>query len=212
MDFSQNYIQITTLPPAYKNSSPDFDSFMNSVALGLTMGTEAIDALIKNASFSTSTYTWMNAWGTLLVVPRNITETSDQYLTRIKDLINTGNATPVVIQNYIQQVYNIKVVYTENFPTPGYVLTFNGVISDFQQLANDLARIRPVGVPFLPFYAISGGNYANTINFLGGWRTTGSYLTSSTTTITPFLSENTNSAMNTLPISFLTSPVINPNI
>ncbi len=214
MDYSQNRAQLSILPPVYKNSAPTYDFFMNSVAMGLTLYTEAVDALINNATFTNSKYNWLNAWGSLFVVPKGNYENSSAYLIKIQDIISNGNATPVRIQNYIYTVYGITVKIIENFtstPNYGYTLQFNGTVYDMQQLATDLSRIRPAGVPIY-FEIISGGNYLNTINFIGTYRTTGSYLSFPTTLYNPNLPNNTNSAVNTLPTNFLTSTSINPSL
>lgn len=214
MDYSQNRAQLSILPPVYINASPDYDYFMNSMAIGLTMYTEAVDALMNNASFATAKYSWLNAWGSLFVVPRGSFENSGQYALKIQNLINSGNATPVRIQNYIYDTYKVFVTITENFnssPNYGYTLKFNGSIYDMQELARDLARIRPAGVPIY-FDVLSGGNYINTINFIGTWRTTGSYLSYPSTLYNPNLPSSTNNAVNTLPTNFLTSTAINPNL
>jgi hypothetical protein len=215
VDYTQNKAQISILPPAYKNPSPSYEFFMNSVAMGLTLYTEAIDALVNNASFTTSKYNWLNTWGNLFVVPRGTYENSSQYSLKIQNLISTGNGTPIRIQDYIYNIYGVYVTISENFisgtPNYGYTLKFNGSIYNMKQLALDLNRVRPAGVPIY-FDIISGGNYINTINFIGAWRTTGSYLSFPITAFNPNLPESTNNAQNTLPTNYLTATAINPNL
>lgn len=212
MNYSQVQAQLSILPPVYKNPSQDYDYFINSVAMGLTFYTEAMDALMNQAVFTSAKYNWLKAWGSLFVVPQGQYENSSQYFLHIQEVINKGNSTPVRIQQYIQDIYNVTVVYSENFPTPGYTLTFNGQVSDMQQLAIDLGRIRPAGIPAFPFYILAGGSYLNTINFIGSKRVTGSYLALPITPFTPNVGDATLNAINNLPTNYLTSTAINPNI
>lgn len=200
--------QLNQLPRTFWKPGQTYQNLIASIASGLDSFTGPANALVSQATLTTARYKWLDLWGLLFSVPRLPSETDTQYLNHILSILNEGNTTPVRIESYIENIYNLTVTLTENFPNVGYTLTFEGSSADLNQLAADLGRIRPAGVPFFPLYVLQGAFYANTINFLNGWRVPGSYVINSSVPIFPTISASTTNALNTIPTQYLTDPIL----
>jgi hypothetical protein len=208
LDLQNIQNQLNRLPDTFRKPGQTYKDWTNAVALGLDCYTNATNALTAQGTITTSRYKWLDLWGKLFSVSRLSIETDAQYLARILNTINFGNVTPVRIETFLKQSWNLLATVQENFPQTGFVLLFNGQIQNLKQIVQDLNRIRPAGISFTPFYVLNGGLFVNTINFIGNWRVTGDYVSSPLVPYLPGLVALTTNAKNTIPTTFLTDPIL----
>ena len=214
MNYSDVYTQITTLPPTYLRPGQTFAGLMSSFAYGVSRFTESVDFMMQsNSSLATMDALWLEMVGNIVSVPRNNNVTTSQYLTQIQTIVAEVQGTPVSLVRFLS-LQNISVTYSDKFSGPGdfstigYNLAFETPVSNYDQIALSLKRVRPAGVPFT-FSTISGGLYLNTINYIGGYDVTGYYLLSPFNNIPFTIPETTNNAFVNLPTRYLTDPYVN---
>ena len=209
-----NY-QLGDLPDTYKRSGPTYEWVMNSLTAALDRYTSSSNSVVSMANFTNAQGKWLDFWGQLLGGINRINDFTDaDYMALITQTILEGKGPPVAILDYVKLIYGIKASITENFPSVGWYLKFGSSFpqSQYNQLALTLANVRPAGVPFTPFYTISGGLYLGTVNYLGRDRVTGSYLGLSVTQFNFTIPNSTNNVTNSLPTLFLSDPQINPSL
>ena len=179
----------------------------------LTRYTGGTDGLMAQLDFSQAVGPWLDVWGRLFVVPRNQDESDNDYYNRIVMTLVAGRVTPVAILIYLRTL-GITANLVENFVNPSFSLEFTTplTVAGFDALAQNLAAVRPAGVPFLPFEVLQGGLYVGTVNFVDAPKVTGGYLDSPVKTFTPSIAQSTNNSEPLLPTTYLTDPTLNPGL
>ena len=209
-----NY-QLGDLPDTYKRSGPTYEWVMNSLTAALDRYTSSSNSVVSMANFTNAQGKWLDFWGQLLGGINRINDFTDaEYMTLITNTLLDGKGPPVAILDYVSLIYGIKANITENFPNVGWYLKFGSSFpqSEYNQLALTLGNVRPAGVPFTPFYTISGGLYLGTVNYLGRDRTTGAYIGQPVNSFSFQIPSSTNNVTSSLPTLFLTDTQINPGL
>ena len=217
MNFSQVQNQLNDLPATFKRPGTPYTQIVNSETVGIYRGTAASNALISQVqNFNNAQYGWLDIWGLLFSTPRLTPSTggaeADQnYRTRIAYTVRAGAGTPVAIASWILATWGITVTVTESLPTVGYTITFPATVTvqQISMILASIARIRPAGVPILGILQVGSGLFVQTINFVGGQRTTGAYLTGGTSVTSATIPATTNNFVPGLPDVLLNDPLLN---
>jgi hypothetical protein len=213
MQFQDVAARLGGLPPTFKRPGPGFQALANSQTAALFRYTGASDGVIQQLDFRQAVGPWLDAWGKLFVIPRNINESDDAYQNRIVMTLLAGRCTPNAILIYLQTL-GIKATLVEDFVNAAYHIQFTTPLTPagFNALAQNLGAVRPAGVPFLPFQILQGGLYVGTIDFLNAPKVTGAYLDTPLKSFTPTIAVSTNNSVPLLPTLFLTDPTLNPGL
>ena len=201
--------QILDLPPSFKPGDATWQACMNSFLMAMDTQGSSTDALAQQLSFTTSSGKWLTLWGLLFGLPRLSGESDESYSLRIQDTLLGHASTVAGIGSWIENVFNTNVSITENIPSqPGYTITFATplTLEAYTGIANNLSRIRPAGVPFLPFHISSSGAYLDTLIFLGMGSAPGAYLGSGLSSLSPTVGLTTNAWIGTLPANYFNIP------
>jgi uncharacterized membrane protein len=212
MDFPAVQEQLNDLPPTFTRPNAPYLQLNDAIALALTVYCNAADGTATQLTFGNAQYGWLDVWGLLFGLPRNLNEGDAVYASRIAFQVLAGAGPPGQIENWIQVVYGITATVTENFPAVGYTISFAGAVTTAQatQILAGLAYVRPAGVPITGLFAIGSGLIMNTINFFDAAEVIGGYLTDANEAIVVPLASSTNNAVPLLPTLFLTDPTLNP--
>lgn len=213
MDFAAVKARLDDLPATYTRPGPGFQALDLAQTAALTRYTGGTDGLMAQLDFSQAVGPWLDVWGRLFVVPRNQDESDNDYYNRIVMTLVAGRVTPVAILIYLRTL-GITANLVENFVNPSFSLEFTTplTVAGFDALAQNLAAVRPAGVPFLPFEVLQGGLYVGTVNFVDAPKVTGGYLDSPVKTFTPSIAQSTNNSEPLLPTTYLTDPTLNPGL
>lgn len=213
MQFQDVAARLGDLPPTFKRPGPGFQTIASSQTAALFRYTGASDGVIQQLDFRQAVGPWLDAWGKLFVIPRNTNESDDTYQNRIVMTLLAGRCTPNAILIYLQSL-GINATLVEDFVNAAYHIQFTTALTPaaFNSLAQNLASVRPAGVPFLPFQILQGGLYVGTIDFLNAPKVTGAYLDTPLKSFTPTIAVSTNNSVPLLPTLFLTDPTLNPGL
>ena len=213
MQFSDVKVRLDDLPPTYLRPGTGFQNWDLAQTAGLFRYTNGSDGVINQLNFIQAFGPWLDVWGKLFVIPRNTNESDDAYQNRIVMTLLAGTCTPNAILIYMKTL-GINATLVENFSTSSYIIEFTAPLTaaGFNALAQNLARVRPAGVPFLPFAVLQGGLYIGTVDFLNAPKVTGAYLDSPLKGFTPVISAFTNNSVPLLPTLFLSDPILNPGL
>lgn len=222
MDWNAVSYQLGDVPRTYKRSGLTYTWLNNSFVSGLHRYTNAVDGIMSMAVFSNATGKWLDVWGQLFGVGRLNSETDSAYNNRITQTLLLLKGTPLAIISFVQLTFGLTASVIENLfnadgtamTEPSWNLKFGSAFpeSQYNQLAQTLAFVRPAGVPFSPFYVLGGGLYLGTLNYLGRARVTGSYLGNPQAPFNFTIPATTNNALPLLPTLFLTDPTLNPGL
>lgn len=213
MNWNQLTYQLNDLPKTYKRTGAVFTYLTNSIAAGLYKYNKSSSEVINMATFTNASGRWLNVWGALLGGIYRLKGMNDlQYSVYITNTLLAQKGPPIAIENYVQQVYNIKNQVFEYFPAAGWSLELFGAFpsNKLNDLVLSLDVVRPAGVPLLPLIVLDGGLFMNTVNYLGRGRVTGSYIGNPSVTFSFNLYPSTNNVVSQLPTLYLTDPTLNP--
>jgi hypothetical protein len=213
MQFQDVKARLDDLPPGYTRLGAGFQAFDLSQTAALFRYTGASDGILNQLNFVQAVGPWLDAWGKLFGIERNINESDDAYQNRITMTLLAGRCTPNAILIYLQTL-GINATIEEDFVNCAFHLQFTAPLTTaaFAALAQNLAAVRPAGVPFLPFQVLQGGLYVGTINFLDAPKVTGAYLDTPLKSFTPTIAVSTNNSVPLLPTLFLSDPTLNPGL
>jgi len=210
MNFDDVKGQLTDLPEgAFQRFGPIFASLINSISAAISRETRAIDQLSNMINLPTARWGWLSAIGLLYGIQRNQYENDNQFRIRLLGTLTATTGTPTSIVKFIKLALNINSSISENFSLYSYQINYTNVPSQavIQQVAINIVRVRPAGIPF-ESSVLKGGLYLNTLNYFNVKRVTGAYLTNPSTNITLTLAPNTNNQFALLPTSLITDPYI----
>lgn len=213
MQFADVKARLDDLPLTFTRPGPGFQTFDRSQTAALFRYTNASDGVLNQLDFRQAVGPWLDAWGKLFVIPRNINESDDAYQNRIVMTLLAGRCTPNAILIYLQTL-GITATLQEDFVHAAFHIQFTTPLTTagFAALAQNLGNVRPAGVPFLPFEVLQGGLYVGTIDFLDAPKVTGAYLDSPLKSFTPTIATSTNNSVPLLPTLFLSDPTLNPGL
>lgn len=198
------------LPTTFTRVGHPYDQFIDSVTTALARYTTTADGVqTQIATFPGAVDGWLDTWGLLWSLPRQVNEANSAYATRIQETVLAWMGTLPAIQTWLSLFAsggtvqeNTGLGYNINLPaalTPSQVLNF--LVS--------LNRIRPAGVPFT-VNQIGVGTYLGTIDFLGDGAMVGDYFALGTQSLALPLGATQLSALPLLPLLFLTDPSLAP--
>jgi hypothetical protein len=166
MDFPTIWRQLQDVPATFRREGTPYAWLIDSFTSGLYLFCQASDALQQQYNFDTSAEGWIDVWGDLAGITRNVNEPNSVYKNRIANTVLAWRDSPVAIERFIQLVENVTALVAENDPI-GYRLYFPTVfdLSAINQIVLDIKYVRPAGVPFQVFS--QRGTYLDTINFYG---------------------------------------------
>jgi hypothetical protein len=213
MQFQDVKARLDDLPPTFKRLGPGYQAFDLAQTAALARYTGASDGILNQLNFVQAVGPWLDAWGKLFGIPRNVNESDDTYQNRIVMTLLAGRCTPNAILIYLKTL-GITATLEEDFVNAAYHIQFTSPLTTagFASLAQNLTAVRPAGVPFLPFQVLQGGLYVGTIDFLDAPKVTGAYLDSPLKSFTPTIALSTNNSVSLLPTLFLTDPTLNPGL
>lgn len=210
MNYSDVQSQILDLPDAFQRLGPQFAALVSAFTASMSRSTRAIDQIAGQINIQTARWGWLDSIGKLYGILRNQFETDPQYRVRLLGTLSTTTGTPTSIVNFLKLSLNLNTSVTENFSLVSYQINFFTPPSSqmLQNVAINLVRVRPAGIPFLPFFTLTGGLFLDTLNYLGGKLVTGSYLSKPSVSVNLTLAENTNNPQPLLPVVYLQDPYI----
>lgn len=216
MNYQDILNQLDTLPYTFLRPGSGFASIQAAKAAALMRYAGAIDGLVRQLQFSQASGVWLDVWGKLFSIPRNIQESDGSYASRISATLVSGRATPVAMLIYLKVALGITATISEDFVHTVWQLTFQSqqvTNAQFSQLLENLSYVRPAGVPTLASVGGKGGLFLGTVNYLGNApRTTGAYLETGTGGLDINISAYTNNSKPLLPTTYLSDPTINPGL
>ena len=213
MDLPAVLAQINDLPATFRPAGNPYAQLIASKAAALAVFTEGADATMSQVQvFSGAVDGWIDVWGLLFGVPRNVGEGNVPYAVRIAETVLAWVGTGPSIQAWLNLFAPGGTTF-ENTPGPGYTIALPASMSP-AQVANFLAsfnRIRPDGVPFVVLQ--SGlGMYLNAEAFAGKGTDIGSYLPHGTQVVPLDLNATTCSSQPLIPTVLMTDPLLNPGL
>jgi hypothetical protein len=213
MQWADILARLNDLPDTYLRSGATFNWWQNAQVAGLYKDANAVDGTLSQADFVNAVFSWVDMWGQLNNILRFNNETDAEYITRIQFLATVPGGAPASISEFLSEVESFQAAVSEDFATCSWSLSFQSNVTptQYDQVASDLAYVRPAGVPF-KFSALSGGLFLGTLNYLKAPRVTGAFLLSPTTSVIPNIPQSTNNALPTLPTVYLTDPILNPSL
>ena len=214
MTYQEILAQLNTLPATFLRPGSGFAAIQAARAASLFRYASAIDGLIDQLQFSKASGVWLDAWGKLFSIPRNAQESDGDYASRISATLVAGRATPVAMLLYLKIALGLTATLTEDFVKATWQLSFSTPLSSaqFNQVMENLAYVRPAGVPSLASAGSPGGLFAGTVNYLRAPRTTGAYLEEGGSGLAFSISAYTNNSKPLLPTTYLSDPTINPSL
>lgn len=214
MDTAAVLYYLNDLPPTFKRRGAGFAQMMASLGTGVSLGTEASDAVLAQIAFDQAQWGWLDFWGQLFGIPRLFQEEDAVYRQRIQTLLLLRGATPVALETFINAVYAVNCTIKEDFTDTAWFLNLSSTIAgvNYDTLASALGTVRPAGVPYTPFQIAVGGCFISSVNFLGGARVPGSWINSSTIAQNFSLSAGTTNSAPLLPSAYLSDPMLNPSL
>jgi hypothetical protein len=213
MDWQAVKTRLDDLPRTFKRLGATYQAFDSSQTTALYRYTSAVDGIMSQLIFKQAVGPWLDVWGRLFDILRNVNESDNAYLNRITSTLLAGRCTPNAILVYLQML-GITATIEEDFVNCAFHLQFTVPLTTagFQALAQNLAAVRPAGVPFLPFQVLQGGLYVGTIDFLNAPKVTGAYLDAPLKSFTPTIAPSTDNSVPLLPTLWLTDPTLNPGL
>lgn len=220
MDFQTIHQQLDDLPATFRRPGQPYIWLVDALASCLYLLCHASDSLQAQYNFNTANNSWLDVWGDLVGILRNVTESDQVYQNRIQQTILAWRDSPLAIARFLQIVYNLVVAVLEQSPV-GYKILFPFVsdINTITQAILELKYVRPAGVPFQVYSEI--GTYLNTVDYYGIigsggvagadfiGRATGSYLANSQPLVLN-IPASTNNAVGIIPSLIFQDPTLNP--
>lgn len=212
MNFQQVQLQLNDVPSTFKRPDSQFLNWADALTSALARDTNAVDAALNQVlNINNAQGGWLDVIGLLFNVPRMGNEADSVYLQRIVYTVSAGGGTPSGIAAWINAVWKVSCVVTENLPGVGYILTFQTAITTAQAQAiiNSIAAVRPAGIPILAVYRQGGSTVLDTINYADAQRAAGQYLKNPLIALNFTVPASTNNATSTLPTFLLDDPNLN---
>lgn len=215
MQFADVLKQLNTLPPTYTRPGNPFAQVQAAKAAALSRYTNASDGITGQVqNFSSASGVWLDAWGKLFGVPRNVAEKDADYRNRITALLVGGHVTPAAIVLYLLLAFGLDATVAEDFAHCSWHLLFNQAVSQtqFNNIIDNLRYVRPAGVPTVASEGQNGGMYLGSVNYLGAPRVTGAYLKTPVQNLNLSIPAYTPNSKPLLPTTFMSDPTFNPGL
>lgn len=168
MNIYPQFRQITDLPLTFLRNDDTFKQLMAAFAAALTLGTYGNRQLLKNTIYQQADGGWLDVWGDLPGIPRHFQESDELYQPRLPNMLLAPRDSAVAIELWLQNIELVIGTVSETLPNWGYTVNLPATLtaSQVQQIINDLAYVRPAGMPFT-IKNTTGGTYLNEVNYFG---------------------------------------------
>lgn len=212
--FSDVLGQINDLPDTFTRPGSVFQMIQAAKAAALFHYTDSSSALMAQTGFSTAQGVWVDVWGKLFGIPRNSAESDEAYVNRIRTTLSSGRATPVAIALFLLLIFNLQATITEDLVHVAWSFVLSAPLPQnaLFALLQNLAYVRPCGVPMTFGTGGKGGLFLGTVNYLGAPKTTGAYLETPSAQNSGPVPAYTNNSVPLLPTTFLSDPTLNPGL
>lgn len=214
MNYQDIITQLRLLPNTFTRPGSGFVALLAAQGASLFRFANASDGIINQLVFPNASGVWLDVWGKLFGIPRNAQESDADYSTRISATLVASGATPVAMVLYLKIALGLTATITEDFEKTEWSLQFSTALTSAQysQVLENLAYVRPAGVPTVPGSGGFGGTFTGTVNYLKAPRITGAYLEGGGSGLAFNISAFTNNSVPLLPTTFLSDPTLNPNL
>lgn len=213
MDFLTVLSRLENLPSTFLRDDNTFGAWENSQAFQLSEYTQGVDALALQANFSNSSGNWVDVWGELFGIPRNNNEATSTYKTRISTILQFPISTVFAVEQYSSTFWGQPITVTESTSGVGYTILLPSNIdtSQINTYLDNLAKVRPAGVPFLVSQNLET-SFLNTISYVGspGWG--GAYLGGYSKPVSNQIPQPTINSQPILPTYLLSDPILNGTV
>lgn len=213
MDFPAVEAQLNDLPDTFRRPMAWYTQLVDSVSMALCRYTLGEDATFTQvSSYGLATDGWLDLWGLLWGVPRNLEEANAAYETRVQRTVLAWVGTVPAMQAWLN-FYAPGGTITENTNGLGYTLDLPATMTLPQIVAFlvSFGRIRPAGVPFV-IHQSAGGPFLGTTEHLGQGIVVGAYLSAGAGGMGLPIGAGTPNAAPLLPTLYMTDPTINPSL
>lgn len=168
MDLYPQFRQITDLPPTFLRNDQVFKQLMAAFSAALTLGTSANSSLLTNTNYQNTDNGWIDVWGDLAGISRRFQESDNSFQPRLPNMLLAARDSAVAIELWLQIIEGVTGTVVEKLPAWGYTVNLPASLSNaqVQQIINDLAYVRPAGMPFNVNIS-TGGTYLDTVNYFG---------------------------------------------
>ena len=168
MDLYPQLRQITDLPSTFLRNDPTFAELMAAFAAALTLGTSSNTNLLQNTNYQAADNGWIDVWGDLAGITRRFQEADGSFHTRLPDMLLAARDSPVAIELWLSIVEGVAGTVSQQLPAWGYKVNLPATLPNpqVQQIIDDLAYVRPAGMPF-SVNLETGGTYISTVNYFG---------------------------------------------
>jgi hypothetical protein len=173
MDFYPQLRQIIDLPATFtRDQDTTWQKLMASFAAALTLGSSSNLAVMQQTNFLQAINGWIDVWGGLPGIQRRFQEPDAVYQQRLLNMILAARDSSVAIELWLGAVEGVSGQVSTNYPAWGYTVNIPDTLTplQLQRIVNDLAYVRPAGMPF-KLQASTGGTYLNTVNYFGPIKT-----------------------------------------
>ncbi len=168
MDLYPQFRQITDLPSTFLRNDQVFKALMAAFSAALTLGTSANISLLTNTNYQNTDDGWIDVWGDLAGISRRFQESDNSFQPRLPNMLLAARDSSVAIELWLQIIEGVIGTVAEKLPAWGYTVNLPATLTaaQIQQIINDLAYVRPAGMPF-SITVSTGGTYLDTVNYLG---------------------------------------------
>jgi hypothetical protein len=213
MQFPDVLATLLDLPSSFTRQTPWFTQLMDALGFEIALETKGNDGIAAQVqSFANAQDGWIDIWGLLFGIPRNVNEGNGPYSARIQETILAWVGTPAAVQKWLN-LFAASGTNTENSSSDGYAINLPSTLSNAQIafFLTGFNRIRPDGVPFTLTQG-PGALFLGTVDYLGIGNVIGTYITTGETTLDLTFAGVTNNSSPLLPTLMLTDPILNPSL
>ena len=158
--------QLLDLPRTFKRDDLTFLQVMASIASALSLLTSANKGDMVETTYNGASAGWIDVWADLAGVARRVGEGDGVMHARLPNMLLAWRDSAVAIEEWLKVVEHINGTVTENIGSTGYTVTLPATLTRQRliEIINELAWVRPAGVPF-NYIATTGGTYLTTVDY-----------------------------------------------
>src|ERR1700693_4874664 len=150
LQFEDVLARLQALPNTFKRIGPNYSILENTIANAIYRFCEGSNGILSQLDFNNSDFSWLDLYGQIFSVPRNVGEQDAVYRARIKNNLRMARGSPVAIQKFMSYNYGSSAEITENFTTVSWAVQMPTTIpsSQYPSIVQNLKYVRPAGAPF----------------------------------------------------------------
>ena len=195
----------SSLPPLFQAEN----SILQGEVISFQPFVDGVLGLSNQININTANYGWLSLWGGLFGIPRNPNESDSFYRQRILSTLQTSVGTLFSIATLGQTIFGQTITVTDQPGVLGYkiILPANATPTQISLFQDNLAKVRPVGVPF-SLYQLIGKKNIDTTFFVSGLENDAYYLNTSTVSLPLSISDYYINSTASFPVNLLTDPLL----